>query len=302
MRYFQYIKEYGLRNFILGCTGRVIKKINLSKKTILKFDNYKHKIYQKYLYKKYNYLIDSELILPRQSIEKKIFVFWWQGEENAPKIVKSCINSIRQKNRMEVVVISEKNYSEYVCLPNYIIQKVHEGKIGLAHFSDILRFNLLFYYGGVWLDATDYLFEEIPDEVFKYSFYSLKSAFENGLGWKWTSFYMVAKQYDYLCGKMVEFYNEYWKDHICPLTYLILDCWLTVLYKYDWKIKAEIDAYPRDQMNVFSLICSMEQEFTQTKIDDIKKDAYIHKVTYKTDFLENINGKMTVYGYIVQNI
>ena len=50
--------------------------------------------------------------------------------------------------------ITEKNYKDYVNMPDYIIRKQQSGEIDLTHFSDILRMMLLARHGGIWMDST----------------------------------------------------------------------------------------------------------------------------------------------------
>lgn len=85
-------------------------------------------------------------------------VIWWcwlQGIEAAPPIVNACYNSIkRQITDREIRVIDERNWSEYVELPGYIVEKWGKGQIPAALFSDLLRLQLLIKYGGMWIDST----------------------------------------------------------------------------------------------------------------------------------------------------
>ena len=73
-----------------------------------------------------------------------VWTCWFQGEENAPALVKVCINRMRavfgEKN---VTVITDENFSDFISLPDYILQKYKSGFISRAHFSDILRIELL---------------------------------------------------------------------------------------------------------------------------------------------------------------
>lgn len=46
------------------------------------------------------------------ALEGKIWMCWWQGEENAPEIVRACIDSVRRNaGGHEVVVITDENLS-----------------------------------------------------------------------------------------------------------------------------------------------------------------------------------------------
>lgn len=80
----------------------------------------------------------------------KIWVFWWQGIESAPLIIKLCINNMRKYIKdKEIIIIDQNNFSDYVNLPEYIIEKFNSRYISIQAFSDIIRIYLLYYYGGL---------------------------------------------------------------------------------------------------------------------------------------------------------
>lgn len=89
------------------------------------------------------------------ALEGKIWMCWWQGEENAPEIVRACIDSVRRNaGGHEVVVITDENLSEYVDIPEWVLEKVRAGVMSRTNLSDLLRLSLLAEHGGMWLDAT----------------------------------------------------------------------------------------------------------------------------------------------------
>ena len=100
---------------------------------------------------------DKPIINDEKIIEKsdKIWICWFQGIENAPELVKACYNSVLKNYKdKEIIVLTEENYEQYVDIPEYILKKWKKGYISFAHFSDILRIELLSKYGGLWLDST----------------------------------------------------------------------------------------------------------------------------------------------------
>lgn len=295
-----YIKEFGLKMFVCTAPSRVFRKLRLSQKILDKYDCYKHIQVENFLYSQYKKIVNKEMVETNKAIEinKTGYVFWWQGEQDAPELVKICIKSIRENSGINIIVLSKENLNEYVSLPKYIMQKFKEGKISLPHFSDIIRFNLLYDRGGVWIDATNLMTGKIPDSIFEFSFYSIKDAYKNSLGWKWTSFYMAAKKHDYLCGCMVDFYNQYWKEHDMALTYLFLDCWLTVLYKKNNGVRQEIDSYHSSKLKVFELLQILGNDFSENEYENTCNESYIHKLTYKRKFAEKNNDKLTGWGYL----
>lgn len=296
----EYLQSYGLGMFLITGMGRVLRHIGVPYSVLVKYDNFKHQKVQQYLYKKYANLCEKTDDMPRQ-INRTAYVFWWQGEENAPELVRICIQSVRKNAGIPVVVLSEKNFQQYVTLPKHILEKFAAGKIGHAHFSDILRFNLLFQRGGVWLDATNFVTGSIPEELFQNTFWSDRRAFRNIYQWKWTSFLMVAQKNDYICGMMCDFYNQYWKDHSTVITYLVLDCWLTVLYNHNDIVRQAIDAMPSDVLDVFAIGRIIDKPHTVEQYEKAIKDSFAHKLSYKDSYPEIVDGALTTWGYIKQN-
>ena len=103
--------------------------------------------------------------------EERIFSIWLQGEENAPEIVKACFASIRANCTQQLVVLDAKNIWEWISLPGYIRKLWESGKMKPAHFADICRVELLYRYGGVWLDATDFTTSPVPDWIMDEDFF-----------------------------------------------------------------------------------------------------------------------------------
>lgn len=301
----QYCKEFGLGLTLFIGTTRLMSRAHVNKKIIGSYSEVKNKVIEKWLHKNYSQCIERNFCMDPYlpNAKPRIFVFWWQGEENAPEIVKVCIESIRKKSNMEVVCLSKENYSNYVSMPSYITEKVRNGKMGFAHFSDILRFALLYKWGGVWVDSTCFMTSSIGKDVFEYSFYSLNGPYRGlkGLDWKWTSFYMAAKPGDVLCHKMLDFYYCYWKEHDCVITYLILDCWLTVLSKKCPAVQDEIEKLPKSSDGIFTLNSIINEPLNMDKILNTFGSAYLHKLTYKTMYYRNIDGQRTNWEFILEH-
>ena len=85
-------------------------------------------------------------------LPKTIWMFWDQGESQAPEIVQHCINSWRINHPgWNVVVLDADSLEQYVTL-GLPARKIQE--IGRTKKSNLLRLELLHRYGGVWADAT----------------------------------------------------------------------------------------------------------------------------------------------------
>lgn len=156
---------------------------NFGLKQASKFDEYRKdriiwlKMCEDWLIKNFSELVQEyknvdvefERVKALSNRTNHIWVCWLQGEENMPEIVKLCINSIRMHSpaHAEVTLITGKNLDQYLEFPDYVLKKVKEGKLSLTHFLDIVRFSLLEKYGGLWMDATMFLTDDIPDDVFQ---------------------------------------------------------------------------------------------------------------------------------------
>ena len=108
---------------------------------------------------------------PDRSAPRRVFSLWLQGEEQAPPLVKACLASIRQNAGAEVVVLNERTLADWIDLPDIVLRKWKEGKMKPAHFADLCRLELLYRYGGVWMDGTDYLDAPLPEWLWEADFF-----------------------------------------------------------------------------------------------------------------------------------
>lgn len=84
-------------------------------------------------------------------IPKTIWVYWDQGEENAPELVKDCIASWRIHNPgWDIQVLDAQSAAQITDLPH------DPSKLPVQSYADLLRLRLLRKKGGVWADATTY--------------------------------------------------------------------------------------------------------------------------------------------------
>jgi mannosyltransferase OCH1-like enzyme len=78
-----------------------------------------------------------------------LWIFWKQGENAAPDLVKYCIHSWRSRNSgWDVRILDATNVSRFVSMSDV------PDSISVQHYADILRLRLLDEQGGVWADAT----------------------------------------------------------------------------------------------------------------------------------------------------
>lgn len=91
-----------------------------------------------------------------------IWTCWFQGRNNAPFLVRQCIDSWERRNPgWEVRCLDQHSILSYAAgLSEFDLA---DRKVTAASLSDIARIALLHEYGGVWVDATLYCNRPLDD-------------------------------------------------------------------------------------------------------------------------------------------
>ena len=159
--------------------------------------------------------------VPEQDKER-IFTIWFQGEEHAPELVKACWRSVRTHCTQELVILDEKSVFEWIELPEYVVKKWREGKIRAAHFADICRIELLYRYGGLWLDATDYVFAPMPQWLMDQDFFVFMSGNRQRGSYSYIqNCFIRGRKGNYLLKAWREAVLEYWRHENSTIDYFV---------------------------------------------------------------------------------
>ena len=152
----------------------------------------------------------------------RIFSIWLQGEENAPEIVKACFRSIRHNCTQELVVLDAGTIWDWIGLPDYIRRKWEKGRIKPAHFADICRVELLYRYGGVWLDATAFVTSPLPGWLLDEDFFIYLSGdtLPGSYAFVQNCFFR-ARRHNYIVKVWRAAILEYWRREDSALDYFI---------------------------------------------------------------------------------
>ena len=216
--------------------------------------------------------------------EAPIWVCWLQGEENMPLIPQLCLQSIRKyANGHKVIVLTLDNYNEYVKIPQILIEMYHSGKIKPAHFTDILRINLLAQQGGLWLDATMLVTRNLPQEIFNYPFFSIKT--ENR-GYfvsqcRWAVFCLGAQKGNPLFIYLASMFEQYITKTDIFVDYFLFDNFIDMLYKRNPMIREHIDSQPFNNPCVHDIAPLLCKQISEDDFDKLTKDTYMFKLSYK---------------------
>lgn len=272
------------------------------------FTSLKHKTILKYLEKKYLFVLEK---YEKTQIEDTydelapIWVLWMQGEEKAPKLVKKCICSIKKSTNHPVVVLTNENLLDYCKLPDYIIGKYESGIITNAQLTDIIRMTLLSDCGGLWIDATVFIPNKIPEDIFKYGFYSCKrNTRDCGYvsKYQWTSFLNGCHRKGIVQSVVKNLFFEYWKENDYLIDYLLVDYFIRLVYNNLPEARSLIDNLPYNNEKIEELQARMNLAFNQKEYDKLinESNTNFFKLSWRIPFdNEDKNGNMTYFGHFI---
>lgn len=218
----------------------------------------------------------------------KIFSIWFQGEENAPDLVKACYRSVRSQCKQELIVLDEKTIFDYITLPEVIVQKYKEGKIHKAHFADICRVELLYQYGGYWLDSTDFMMTPMPDWIEKEDFFIFLTGTKYGSPYSFAqNCFIRARKGAYLLAAWRAMILKYWMRENREFDYFMHQLLFKTLVTYDRRAKQYFEKMPHVSQDPTHVLWAeyRDKKFNQRDFDKMAADACFQKLTYRIDHL-----------------
>lgn len=270
----------------------------------------------------------AESFVPHERFEageKTIWQFWWQGEANAPEMVRHCMASVKRfaPAGWRVVVIDESNIERYVAIPDCIRRKHHSGIITHTHFSDYLRISLLARHGGVWIDATVLLSGPVPAEALNARFFMFKSSLwahaaqipsvgllprlaqtagllgvggGESAGSNW---FLTSAGGSVILNGMIQLLEHYWtsEDSLCD--YFIFHKFLSLLISVNDACRREYVACPTFvNVNPHLLLFALKKTYDAELWEQIKARTTIHKISHKASqpYAEGTFGDMATKG------
>ena len=229
----------------------------------------------------------------------RIWVFWWQGEGNMPALVKGCYTQLCSCYH-NVVLITRDNIKQYCHIPQYIYDKVENGHISFTHFSDIVRVTLLANHGGMWIDATCWITGEIPADVKEQPFISPKTLNAPEFPWwsnsRWCGWCMgtVFVNNPLFVFTRDFFFTFYSKNSNIPF-YLLIDYLYDYAYRKIPEIKQMVDAIPENNVKRGQLHFMLNKPWNQQEYEQLVKNNWVFKLSYKTKWKTTCNGQPTFY-------
>ena len=231
--------------------------------------NVKHRLIYHYiesnLYSKaskYNYTLDIVPIMKCNPGIHYVYFFWYQGRDAMPPIIQACYNQIVKVNKdnknVRIILITKNNLNCIIKIPDYIYENLNAKNMSLAHFSDIVRFSLLYYYGGLWSDATVYHANAIRSEMLKRTYWTINTPtprYTISVSMhKWSTYFIsISKKKDAFAKDVLNCLLAYWKKETSIFDYFLLD------YIIDYVCKNKIYgkeflSVPLNNLNVYLIL------------------------------------------------
>lgn len=262
------------------------------------------KVQQK-LCKKYSGLLDGGEPFVSQSehrSSRRIWVFWWQGMEHAPLLVRKCHASVVEHfPDWKITVLTADNYRQYVSFPAYIEEKREKGIISLTHFSDLLRIELLIRYGGLWLDATVLCTgSDIPKSVLKSDLFVFQAQKPgaDGHAVPMSSWFIYSKTNNRILMATRTLLYGYWSREDNQMDYFIFHHFFTIACR---RFPEEAKAIPPFCNSVpHILLLHLFDPYDEDLFGDLKRMTCFHKLSYKFGE-EDMGKKGTFYDVIVNS-
>lgn len=228
---------------------------------------------------------------PNYNGNRVVWTCWLQGFDFAPAIVRSCQES--QKRHIidrRIVQLTRNNYTDYVRLPEHIVQKYERGKIPPALFADLLRLEVLIEHGGTWMDATILLTDDGPRlkellDADLFMFQALKKGDRSFYGI--SNWFISAKCCSRPLMVLRDVLTEYWRIYDVTLNYYMFHDFFCTIAQY---YPEEIEAMPRkNRLGPLQLMQRNGYEFDSNGIrikDDLwvrklLENVCVHKIDYK---------------------
>lgn len=252
------------------------------------------------------YVDDHEL--GEQVENAPIWVCWWNGEDAAPPLVRQCIQSIRkQAGNQPVHLITGKTYAEYLELPSCFRLNIENGTMGFAHLADYIRVTLLAQYGGLWLDATMFCAEPLPELCFSLPVFTCKSELIESRylsKYQWVTFCLGGYKGNVFYRFLKDAFEAYWRSHAYAIDYLFFDHMIHLAQEKIPAIRACLKDVPVNNVHRDDLQAAMNAALPAEAFESVlHEDTTLYKLSWRETYsVETEDGRPSVYAHFLKMV
>lgn len=239
--------------------------------------------------------------------EIKVWSMFWQGEENADKLFKMCIDSARRHTGHDVITLSEENYSKYFEIPEHILEKYEEGKIAVQHICDLMVMSIMAEEGGVFTGATVWWSQDKGEDFLRIPFYVPRAVTERKFLMsrsRWTGYFLAGNKEFPLFPFVRDCLHEYWKNCDKAVDYLMMDYLFELAYRIIPCVREYLDSMPeKNNMLRNELINDLATVYDEENFKKYTEgDTFLYKLSWKfgdkDEYTED--GKETNYAHMLK--
>ncbi len=231
-------------------------------------------------------------------MNKTIYILWFQGFDQAPDIVKKCVESWKYYNPdWNILLLDNANLCNYINLEDHDHIDITKKNINYTALSDIVRISLLNIYGGLWVDATTFCNKPLNDWLIKYANKGFFAFNKPGPDRLLSTWFIYSEKGHYIVNSWFNSIIVYYKTHHNPHTYFWVHYLFGDLYNCDDTFMNVWNTVPKLSANGYGPHYLQEKGMFKKLTSNIKKDiddkiTPLYKLTYKCkfpDYCETLN-------------
>lgn len=232
-----------------------------------------------------------------------VWQYWGQGIENAPRLVQTCVNSVKEHCGRKHILLDNKSIANYVDIPLVILKKFRQNIIPPAHFADFIRLLLLEKHGGTWIDATVLMTGAAPKSFFAsplFWFSASPGMFRSPL--ICANWFIHANGDNSFCSVLKDFLLEYWKKYDGLLHYFIFHLCVVCLQKcndYCRDVIAQVPFYSNQPPEILQQ--ELTRPFDAERFAEICAMTPVHKLSYRLVKPEDEATEGTLLRHVYEN-
>ena len=235
-----------------------------------------------------------------------LWQYWESKDGTIPPLVQACLNSVeRYKGKCQRILLTPENVKDYVDIPQIFWDLKEKGKIKTAFFSDVLRTCLLIQHGGIWIDATVLLTEDLPDYITDADLFVFQNDLKIDLdGLNMASYFISAKKDNKILRETLSALIQYWKENNFLVNYFTFLHTFTMVTQASNENKEIFKKVPFfNFLPVQQFQGELLNQYSEERWNEIKKISGIHKLTHKQSVLtkeKNIDTTGTFYEHVIK--
>jgi len=209
--------------------------------------------------------------------DPKIFVYWAQGIDTAPAVVQRNLAELRRlHSATEIVVLDQSAWADLQVAP-ITLDKI---KGRPTHGSDVLRLELLYRHGGIWLDSTCLVrrpLRPLVPELAPTGFFAFERA-----PYRLSNWMMVSAPGHYLVAMMRAALHTYWANFDRVIDYFVFHHLFEALCALDPAFRQAWEATPRLSANPpHGFLRVRFQPYDPARYQELMDRCFVLKLSYK---------------------